>query len=69
MILTVPQYHAMQIAKRDGIVVAGIGSHDGRVERVNPRTIDALVKRGLLQRAHGPDGQMAGRIKQMEAQS
>lgn len=58
--MTEAMVKALAIAKRDGMVVAGAGSHAGRVERVNARTIDALVRRGLLVRRFGPDGGMAG---------
>ena len=59
--LTTAQTAALAIAHRDGIVVAGTGEHAGRVERVNARTLDALIKRGLLIHCYDGNGFMAGR--------
>lgn len=61
--LTKAQHAALEIALRDGTVCAGNGvSPRGSVERVNARTIDALVRRGYLTRCYGSEGNMAGRV-------
>ncbi len=60
--MTSPMARAMDIARRDGVVVAGKGEYRGQVERVSAATVKALIARGMLVHCYGPEGHMAGRM-------
>jgi hypothetical protein len=60
--LTSEMLRVLRIADRDGAVVAGKGSHAGRVERVNASTVLSLIRRGLLSHIYGGEGGLGGRL-------
>jgi hypothetical protein len=60
--LTNEMIRVLRIAERDGMVVAGKGSHAGRVERVSASALLALIRRGLLSHVYGPEGGVGGRL-------
>jgi len=60
--LTPEMLRVLRIAERDGMVVAGKGSHAGRVERVSGAAMLALIRRGLLSHVYGPEGGVGGRL-------
>ena len=61
--LTDEMTRVMAIAARDGgYVAAGKSEHGGRVERVHPSTILALIRRGLLVHCYASEGGLAGKI-------
>jgi hypothetical protein len=61
--LTPAQLRAVEIARERGIVCAGANviGH-GLLVRVSNTTLTALVRRGWLIYAYGPDSQMAGKL-------
>ena len=61
--LTSEMLRVLRIADRDGgAVVAGKGSHAGRVERINASTILSLIRRGLFSHIYGGEGGLGGRL-------
>lgn len=61
--LTPPQREALELARRSGgYIAAGITSDRGCVVRINARTIDALVRKGLAEACFSNEGGMAARI-------
>ena len=61
--LTTEMERVLGIAIRDrGYVVAGVGAHAGRVERVAASKVLALIRRGYLTHCFSTDGGLAGRL-------
>lgn len=60
--LTAVQEKALAIARRDGAVPAGEGSHGRRVEHVSAAAILALIRKGLLVHCYNSEGGVGGRL-------
>ena len=61
--LTNPMQHALAYAARNGgYLFAGTTEEHGKVVRINARTIDALVARGMATRCFSSEGGMGCRV-------
>jgi hypothetical protein len=60
--LTPEMLRTLLVAEHGGAVVAGKGSHAGRVEWIYFPTVLALIKHGLLEHIYGGDGELGGRL-------